>query len=274
VEGICKVNRDKLEVQKQWNSHPCGTGKYLDGIEYGSLEFFDAVSHYRYKVTDQWMKKVIDFNIAKGRRLLEIGHGIGTDLLSFSQGGAEVYGIEITEEHHRLAKRNFALHCKTGVFKLCDAADIDFPSDFFDFVYSHGVLHHTPDTVQCISEAYRVLKPGGQFILSLYRTYSAFHIFSVVFVNGFIRGKLFRLGYKGLMSTVEYGADGISIKPLVKTFTKRKLKYLLSDFSKVQFKIAHFKREHIPTVGKLIPQWLEEVLETYLGWYVVAFATK
>ena len=268
------MNRDKLEAQKQWNRHPCGTGKYLDRIEYGSLEFFDAISHHRYEVTDRWMKRVIDFNIAKGKKLLEIGHGIGADLLTFCEGGAEVHGIEITEEHYRLAQLNFALHGKTCVFKLCDGADIDFPSDYFDYVYSHGVLHHTPDTGQCISEAYRVLKPGGQFILSLYHTYSAFHIFSMVIGNGCIKRKLLTLGYRGLMSTVEYGADGISIKPLVKTFTKRKLKHLLSDFSKVQFKIAHFKREHIPTVGKLIPQWLEEVLEPYLGWYVIAFAAK
>ena len=274
VEGICEVSLSKLEAQKQWSIHPCGTGKHTDGIEYGSLEFFDVISHSRYEVTDRWMKKIIDFGISKGKRLLEIGHGIGTDLLSFCEGGAEVYGIDFTEEHHRLAKRNLALHGKTGVLKLCDAADIDFPSNYFDYVYSHGVLHHTPDTVRCISEAFRVLKPGGEFILSLYRTYSAFHIFSVVFVNGLIRGKLFRLGYRGLMSTVEYGADGKSIKPLVKTFTKRDLQYFLSDFSSVEFKVGHFRREHIPVVGRLIPRCLEPVLEPYLGWYLIAFALK
>jgi ubiquinone/menaquinone biosynthesis C-methylase UbiE len=268
------VNPAKREAQKQWSIHPCGTGKHVDEIDYGSLEFFDVISHSRYEVTDQWMKRIIDFRISEGRKLLEIGHGIGSDLLSFCEGGAEVYGIDITEEHHRLAKRNFAVHRKTAVLKLCDAADIDFPSNYFDFVYSHGVLHHTPDTVRCISEAFRVLKPGGEFILSLYRTYSAFHIFSVVFVNGLIRGKLFRLGYRGLMSTVEYGADGISVKPLVKTFRKAELQHVLSDFAKVNFKVAHFKGEHIPVIGRLIPRCLERVLEPYLGWYLIAFAIK
>ena len=274
VEGICEVNNAKREAQKQWSIHPCGMGKHTEGIEYGSLEFFDVISHSRYEVTDQWMRRIIDFNISKGKRLLEIGHGIGTDLLSFCEGGAEVHGIDFTEEHHRLAQTNFALHSKTGIFKLCDAADIEFPANYFDYVYSHGVLHHTPDTVRCISEAFRVLKPGGQFILSLYRTYSAFHLFSVVLMNGFIRGKLFRLGYTGLISTVEYGADGISIKPLVKTFTKRELRYILSDFSRVEFKVAHFKREHIPVIGRLIPRCIEPVLEPYLGWYLIAFAMK
>ena len=268
------MNQDKLQAQKQWNAHPCGTGKYLDGIEYGSLEFFDTIFHQRYEVTDTWMKRVINFSIAKGKKILEIGHGIGTDLLSFCQEGAEVYGIEITEEHHKLAQRNFALHGRTCVLKLCDGADIEFPANYFDYVYSHGVLHHTPDTVRCISEAYRVLKPGGQFILGLYHTYSAFHLLTMVIYNGLLKGKLFRLGYRGLMSTVEYGADGISAKLLVKTYSKARLRNLLSNFSTVEVKIAHFKREHIPHVGRLMPRCLEKVFEPYLGWYVIAFATK
>jgi SAM-dependent methyltransferase len=135
-------------------------------------------------------------------------------------------------------------------------------------------LHHTPDTVRCISEAYRLLKPGGRFVLSLYYTYSAFHIFSVVLFNGVLRGKLRKLGYRGLMSTIEHGADGINVKPLVKTYSKRQLRCMLADFSKVDFKIAHFKGDHIPVVGRILPEPLERLLEPGLGWYVMADAVK
>jgi ubiquinone/menaquinone biosynthesis C-methylase UbiE len=268
------MDKDKLEAQKQWNTTPCGTGDYLAGIEYGSLKFFDEIRRSRYEVTDAWMKRTIDFNMAKGKKLLEIGHGIGTDLLTFCEGGAEVYGIDITEEHHKLATLNFKLHGKQCVLKLCDSANIDFPSNYFDYVYSHGVLHHTPDTVRCISEAYRVLKPGGLFVLSLYHTYSAFHILSWIVGHGLVRRKLFKLGYKGLMATIEHGADGINIKPLVKTYAKRQLRFILEDFSKVDFKIAHFKREHIPYGSKFLPLIIEKWFERYIGWYVIAFAVK
>jgi ubiquinone/menaquinone biosynthesis C-methylase UbiE len=268
------MNKDKLETQKQWNANPCGTGDYLAGIEYGSLKFFDEIRRSRYEITDTWMKRTIDFNMAKGKRLLEIGHGIGTDLLTFCEGGAEVYGIDITEEHHKLATSNFKVHGKECVLKLCDSDNIDFPSNYFDYVYSNGVLHHTPDTVRCISEAYRVLKPGGLFVLSLYHTYSAFHILSWIIGHGIIKGKLFKLGYRGLMATIEHGADGINIKPLVKTYSKHQLSCILEDFSRVDFKIAHFKREHIPFGSKFLPLFTENWLEPYLGWYVIAFATK
>jgi ubiquinone/menaquinone biosynthesis C-methylase UbiE len=265
---------DKLEAQKQWNSTPCGTGDYLAGIEPASLEFFEAIRHSRYEVTDRWMKRVINFGMARNKKLLEIGHGIGSDLLTFCEGGAEVYGIDITEEHHRLAKRNFELHGKPCVLKLCDSAAIAFPDEFFDYVYSHGVLHHTPDTVRCISEAYRVLKPGGQLILSLYRTFSAFHLFEKLLCEGVVHGKLRTLGYRGLMSTIEHGADGVRIRPLVKTYRKGPLWHMLADFSRVEFKVAHFTREHIPKIGRFLPRFLERALEPYLGWYVIAFATK
>jgi hypothetical protein len=120
----------------------------------------------------------------------------------------------------------------------------------------------------------RVLKPGGLFVLSFYNTYSAFHIFAKILVEGLLQGKLKKLGCRGLMSTIERGADGINIKPLVKTYSKRRLRIILEDFSKVDFKVAHFTREHIPIVSRLIPGFLERWLEPYLGWYVIAFARK
>jgi len=267
-------NADKQQIQKQWNATPCGTGDYLDGFEPESLEWFDAVRKSRYEVTDDWMPRTIDFSVADGKKLLEIGHGMGSDLLTFCENGAEVFGIDITEEHHRLTKKNFELHGKKCTLKLCDAANIDFPSDTFDVVYSNGVLHHTPDTVRCISEAYRVLKPGGLLIMNLYYTFSAFHLYTKLLYDGILKGKLFRLRYRGLMATLEYGADGVDISPLVKTYSKHQLKYVLEDFSNVKFKIAHFKPNHLPGLGFLLPRFAERLLEPVLGWYVVSFCRK
>lgn len=43
-----------------------------------------------------------------------------------------------------------------------------FPDNHFDLVYSHGVLHHTTNMQKAFNEVYRIIKPGGQFILMLY----------------------------------------------------------------------------------------------------------
>ena len=267
-------DKHKQQTRAQWNRTPCGTGEFLAEIDKDSLAYFDEIRRSRYEVTDAWMLREIPFGEAKGRKLVEIGHGIGSDLLTFAEAGAEVYGVDLTEEHHRLAKRNFEVHDMPVDLRLGDAAALDFPDAHFDIVYSFGLLHHTPDTIRCIGEAYRVLKPGGLFILGMYRRYSAFHLVSKLVVDGILRRKLWRIGYDGLMATVEQGADGMRIKPLVKTYSASQLRCMLADFSSVQFSVAHFNKEHLSVFGRLLPRFLERPLEKYLGWYIIASARK
>src|SRR4051794_19914771 len=98
----------KAQAQALWNAYPCG-GAAAPGTEYGSREFFDEVRRTRYGEADPWLPRVVDFSIGRGKRLLEIGYGIGTDLLTFAEHGADVAGIDLAEEHYRLARQNFEL---------------------------------------------------------------------------------------------------------------------------------------------------------------------
>ncbi len=264
---------DRREAQKQWSAHPCGTGDYLAGIPPYSREYFDAIRNYRYHVSDPWMLKTVDFSLARGKTLLEVGHGIGTDLLTFCEHGADGYGVDITEEHHRLAELNLNLHGIKPVLKINDCAALDFPPESFDVVYSHGVLHHVRDVNPCIAEIRRVLKPGGLFLAGLYHTFSLHHLYWILY-HGLIEGKLLRLGYGGLMSTVEYGADGIHNRPYVKTYSKAELKHLLKDFSHVRIKIAHVSPHWLPKIEKIIPHTWMPYLESHWGWYILAYAEK
>jgi ubiquinone/menaquinone biosynthesis C-methylase UbiE len=265
----------RASAKELWNTTPCGTGEAVASIEYGSREFFDEVRRRRYEVTDSWITEEIDFTAAGGKKLLEIGHGIGSDLLTFAENGAEAFGVDITAEHHNLAMRNFELHGLKADLRLCDATALCFPDNEFDIVYSLGVMHHIPEIGKCIAEAYRVLKPGGLFILILYHKFSAYHLFAKILDDGIRKGKLFTLGYSGLMATVETGADGRKIKPLVRTYSRAGVRHMLKAFSSVRTKVAHFKREHIPLFGpRLIPQSMEKSLGRRWGWYVIASATK
>ena len=269
-----KALDDKAETRKQWNRTPCGTGDFLAQLEPESLEWFDEVRRARYELIDKWIPRVIPFKEARGKRLLEIGHGIGSDLLTFAENGAEVCGIDITEEHHRLARKNFELHGLPVELRLGDAACLPWPDASFDVVYSHGVLHHTPDMPQCVREAHRVLRPGGLFVLSVYHWWSGFHLFGKILSQGLIARDLFRLGYRGLMATTEHGADGITIKPLVRTYSRRQLARLLAPFSTTRYRVAHFDRSHLGILARLCPARWEAVLESRLGWYIVAFARR
>ncbi len=275
VENLHSIGEsEKNAARKLWGRTPCGSGRYLDEYEPETIEYFDAVRRSRYQVTDPWMLRTFDYTSAAGRNLLEIGVGMGSDLLSWAEGGATVHGIDITEEHLRLTRLNFSLHGRTADLRICDAAKIDFPDNYFDVVYSNGVLHHTPETVRCISEAWRVLKPGGQLVLSLYHRWSAFYLLTLLIYRGLLRGELRKLGHDGLLATIEYGADGIAVKPYVRLYGRLQLRNILGDFRKVRICVRHFRREQIPVLGRFLPRFLERWLEPVLGWYVVAFAEK
>jgi SAM-dependent methyltransferase len=100
--------------------------------------------------------------------VLEVGVGLGTDLVRFARAGAHVTGVDLTEHAVALARRRLELEGLPGDVSVVDAEALPFPDGAFDRVYSWGVLHHTPDTARAVSEALRVLRPGGRLCAMLY----------------------------------------------------------------------------------------------------------
>src|SRR5437870_5473495 len=155
----------KKQVRAFWQAHPCGT-KFSDA-ETGTREFYDRIETHRYE--KEWhIPEAADFAGARGLRVLEIGCGMGTDGAQFARAGADYTGVDLTEAAIELARKRFELSDLHGNFQVADAENLEFPDESFDLVYSHGVLHHTPDTARAVREIHRVLKPGGRAIVMLY----------------------------------------------------------------------------------------------------------
>src|SRR5437660_7359415 len=155
----------KERVRAFWQAHPCGV-KFSDA-EMGTREFFERVEAHRY--SKEWhIPEAANFSSAKGLRVLEIGCGMGTDGAQFAKAGADYTGVDLTEAAIELSRKRFELFGLRGAFRVADAENLDFADGSFDLVYSHGVLHHTPDTARAVREIHRVLKPGGRAIVMLY----------------------------------------------------------------------------------------------------------
>src|SRR5437762_2103069 len=155
----------KERVRAFWQEHPCGT-KFSDA-EMGTREFFDRVEAHRYG--KEWHIPIAaNFKSTRGLKVLEIGCGLGTDGAQFAKAGADYTGIDLTEASIELARKRFELSGLKGEFRVADAEKLDFPDASFDLVYSHGVLHHTPDIAAAVQEIHRVLKPAGRAIVMLY----------------------------------------------------------------------------------------------------------
>jgi ubiquinone/menaquinone biosynthesis C-methylase UbiE len=84
--------------------------------------------------------------------------------------------------------------------KINNAEQIDFPDNYFDIVFSHGVLHHSPRIYQIVKEMYRVLKPGGMFIVMLYHKNSINYQISIKIIRRIGIFLLFVPGMKKLIS--------------------------------------------------------------------------
>src|ERR1041385_5091187 len=152
----------KERVRAFWQAHPCGT-KFSDA-EIGTREFFERVEAHRYE--KEWhIPAAADFTNTDGLKVLEIGCGLGTDGAQFAKAGADYTGVDLTQAAVDLAKRRFELDQLPGTFRIADAERLDFPDNTFDLVYSHGVLHHTPNTAVAVREIHRMLRPRGRAVV-------------------------------------------------------------------------------------------------------------
>ncbi|MCX6153911.1 MAG: class I SAM-dependent methyltransferase [Candidatus Kapabacteria bacterium] len=165
----------KQQVQQFWNNQACGT-QFTDKEKY-SKEYFEDIEDLRYRQEPE-IFSFAQFTRFRDKKLLEVGVGAGTDFLQWARAGAVVYGIDLTPEavehvHHRLSLYGL----KAEEIKVADSENIPFPDNFFDIVYSWGVIHHTPDTPKAMREIIRVCKPGGTCKVMIYHRHSLLSYF-------------------------------------------------------------------------------------------------
>jgi len=162
------VTAPKQEVKDFWNVASCGEELYLASEDEAG---YRAEAEARYQL-EPYILPFADFEAAAGKRVLEIGVGLGADHQRFAEAGAELSGIDLTERAIAHTGRRFAALGLRSSLATGDAEKLDFPDESFDIVYSWGVLHHSPDTPRAIAEVHRVLKPGGEARIMIYHKWS------------------------------------------------------------------------------------------------------
>ena len=268
------MQRDwKAEAVKQWGADPCGADRETP---FGTPEFFARVEHDRYVDYAPWMKQTIGFDRYAGKRLLEIGFGLGTDHVSFARGGAVCLGIDLTPEHVGATRRRLQLDGFPVRLMRGDAELLPLAAESLDVVYSFGVLHHTPGTEAAVEEIRRVLKPGGEAIVGLYHRNSLFYWGYCVLIAGLLRGGFFRDGYRETLSRIERREHSDAV-PLVKVYSRRGARRLFRRFGSVETEVRHFDFNHAGRLGlfakKFLGRW-EPQIARRLGWYVIVRARK
>jgi 2-polyprenyl-3-methyl-5-hydroxy-6-metoxy-1,4-benzoquinol methylase len=153
----------QLEAVRQFWDHHIHDWKVARS-EVGTKEFFKEIEAYRFDKLC-YLPRLVNFGGYAGKRVLDVGCGVGNDLSRFASGGAEVVGVDLAERSIDLAKRNFRQRGLAGQFYLMNGEMLGFSDNTFDLVYCHTVLHFTPHPDAMVRDIYRVLKPGCKAIL-------------------------------------------------------------------------------------------------------------
>src|SRR5580765_2908207 len=288
----------KDQVREFWQQHPCGT-KFSDAAT-GSREFFERVEAHRYE--KEWhIPAAANFAATRGLKVLEIGCGMGTDGAQFARAGAEYTGIDLTEAAVDLARRRFALSGLPGEFCVSDAESLDFSDESFDLVYSHGVLHHTPEIDAAVREIDRVLKPGGRAMVMLYHRGSYNYRVGIRVLRragaGLLKSEsgiklVHQLTGEPINSLREHAAslknangdfsaaellnqstDGAG-NPLARVYSRREARDLFKNFREIELRAYFLNKRFIPVLGKLLPRSMESALASRWGWHLWIYATK
>lgn len=288
----------KERVRAFWQENPCGT-KFADAPP-GSRRFYELVEQHRYQ--KEWhIPDAAGFANAKGLRVLEIGCGLGTDGAQFAKAGAVYTGVDLTTAAIELAHKRFELFELPGTFQTGDAEALGFPDDTFDIVYSHGVLHHTPDTAGAVKEVHRVLKPGGRAIVMLYHRDSYNYRVNISMLR---RAGVHLLRWNGGMKFVHLitgesqealreharrlkressylssseflsqNTDGAG-NPLARVYSRSEARELFKDFAKVEVRTHFLNKRWLPILGPILPRSIEEKMASRWGWHLWVYARK
>jgi len=159
------MNYEIREVDRFWKKNLCGS--HFINEPKNTKKFFEKYRKLRYK-KEFHLNTFVHWKNAKDKILLEIGTGIGADATRWAEHAKYYIGIDLTEESVLASRLHFQFLNLRGNFLRANSELLPFRSKKFDMVYSHGVLHHTPNIEKALREIHRILKPKGEIILMLY----------------------------------------------------------------------------------------------------------
>lgn len=256
-----------------------GQTSYRDGdTEFGTREFFERVDREFY----DWNRPLHSerpfgrlFPFAEfGRpecRVLEVGCGMGTMAMNWARTGCQMTAVDLSPTSVAQTRRRFELFGLNGQVLEMDGRRLEFPDGHFDYAYSWGVLHHSPELERSLRELLRVVKPGNPVGFMLYNRESLLHWHRTVYTEGFLHFEDRFLG--PLELTSRYG-DGAREEgnPHTWPVTEAEIRAMLAGRAE-DVRVRRLGTDldtafHalLPGLGLFVPRFVRKVWARRFGW--------
>ena len=262
-----------VDVERYWDKRPCNIRH--SPREVGSREYFEEVERRKYFV-EPHIPRFAEFERWRGKRVLEIGCGIGTDSINFARAGADLTVVELSEKSLDLCRRRFDVYGLEARFHRGNAEQLStfVPVEQYDLIYSFGVIHHTPHPERVVAELRRFCHAETELRLMLYSRV-CWKVGWIVATYG--KGRIWKLSE--LVSRYSEAETGC---PVTYTYTFADVRRLLRDFVVVDISKDHIFPYVIPKYVRYeyekVPyfRWLPDpafrALERALGWHTLIVA--
>jgi SAM-dependent methyltransferase len=251
------INKD---VRAFWEQEPCGTAPAIVGaVPSHTREWFEQVERYRYEV-EPFIHAVAQFTRHRGKRMLEVGVGAGTDHLQWARAGCDCYGVDLTDAGIETTRERLALYGLHSTLRRVDAETLPFDDGYFDLVYSWGVIHHSAHPERIVAEITRVLRPGGTFIGMLYGRRSV-----TALLLWLRRAAMVGRPWRTPSDVIWHHVESVGTK----AYTQRELHDLFSPFVSVTTTpiLALSDRDRLPS-------WITQFYPARWGWFIAVQATR
>ena len=215
----------------------------------------------------------------KGKKVLEIGCGIGTDTINFARAGAEVTAVDLSEESLTVARQRAAVFGLEDriTFYQADAEHLSemIPAEQYDLVYSFGVIHHTPHPAKALGEIRKYMGPDSTLKIMVYHRYSWKVLWILVNFG--------KLAFWKLDELIARHSEAQTGCPVTYSYSRRSVRDLLAGFTVRREVVDHIFPYRIPEYKRyeykkvwyfaMLPQGVFRWIEKRLGWHLCVEAT-
>jgi ubiquinone/menaquinone biosynthesis C-methylase UbiE len=264
------------DVENFWNSRPCNIRH--SPLPIGTQQYFDEVEIRKYFV-EAHIPAFAEFEKWQGKKVLEIGCGIGTDTVRFARAGAKVTAVDVSAQSIHIAKQRAELYGLRNInFYKANAEELadTVPVERYDLVYSFGVVHHTPHPQRVIEQIHRYIDRDSRLKIMVYHRRS-WKVLWMLMAYGKRPGE-------SLDQLIARYSEAETGCPVTYSYSKEDMPALLRGFELISVRIEHIFPYRISDYRNFryrkawyfrwLPPALFRFIEKRWGWHLCVTARQ